>query len=85
MVNKDGCLVAAISRKDLRKNRDFPHASKDEGKRLLVGASVHTRPEDKERVRCLVEAGACVNVRSHEGTCPVPKCAWLKKRQAVSL
>ena len=57
VVDKEGRLVAAISRKDLRKNRDFPHASKDAGKRLLVGASVHTRPEDQERVAKLVEAG----------------------------
>jgi IMP dehydrogenase len=57
VVDKDGCLVAAISRKDLRKNRDFPNASKDEHKRLLVGASVHTRPEDRVRLKGLVEAG----------------------------
>ena len=57
VVNKAGCLVAAISRKDLRKNRDFPFASKDAGKRLLVGASVHTRPEDRDRIKALVAAG----------------------------
>ncbi|KOO25352.1 imp dehydrogenase [Chrysochromulina tobinii] len=62
VVDKDGCLVAAISRKDLRKNRDFPLASKDAGKRLLVGASIHTRPEDKARAAALVEAGVDVIV-----------------------
>jgi len=62
VVNASGCLVAAISRKDLRKNRDFPYASKDSNKCLLVGASVHTRPEDKERVTALVAAGVDVIV-----------------------
>jgi len=63
VVNKDHELVALISRKDLRKKRDFPHASTDAtSKRLLVGASVHTQPDDKRRVTELVEAGVDVIV-----------------------
>ena len=54
--------MAAISRKDLRKNRDFPLASKDEHKRLIVGASIHTRPNDRVRVAKLVEAGVDILV-----------------------
>ena len=46
----------------MRKNRDYPHASKGASKRLLVGASIHTRPEDKTRVAMLVEAGVDVVV-----------------------
>eukprot|EP00316_Scyphosphaera_apsteinii_P011778 CAMPEP_0119307198 /NCGR_PEP_ID=MMETSP1333-20130426/7759_1 /TAXON_ID=418940 /ORGANISM="Scyphosphaera apsteinii, Strain RCC1455" /LENGTH=432 /DNA_ID=CAMNT_0007310683 /DNA_START=150 /DNA_END=1448 /DNA_ORIENTATION=+ len=62
VVNDDMELVALISRKDLRKNRDYPNASKNKYKKLMVGASIHTRPEDKERVRKLVEAGVDVVV-----------------------
>lgn len=62
VINQRSELVAAISRKDLRKNRDFPLASKDSQKRLIVGASVHTRPNDKERVAKLVEAGVDIVV-----------------------
>ena len=81
VVDSNGCLVAAISRKDLRKNRDFPYASKDSSKRLLVGASVHTRPEDKERVAMLVEAGVDVIViDSSQGnsTYQMDMVKWLK-------
>lgn len=63
IVNSRHELVSLISRKDLRKNRDFPLASKDKcNKRLLVGASVHTRESDKERVKRLVEQGVNVIV-----------------------
>lgn len=63
IVNEAYELVALASRDDLRKNRDFPHATKSTiNKRLLVGAAVGTRESDKERVAKLVEVGVDVVV-----------------------
>lgn len=63
IINSRHELVSLISRKDLRKNRDYPMATKDRSnKRLMVGASIHTRESDKERVRRLVEQGVNVVV-----------------------
>merc|ERR1712085_11133 len=36
---------------------DFPNATKDSNKQLMVAASIGTRPQDKERVNALVAAG----------------------------
>lgn len=59
-------LVALVSRKDLRKNQDWPNASKDrKTKQLLVGAAVlvssaDSVDEQKSRLEALIAAGADV-------------------------
>ncbi len=60
VVDGDFRLVALLSRTDLLKNKDYPFASKNVGKQLLVGAAVSTKPEDRERVEALASVGTDV-------------------------
>jgi IMP dehydrogenase len=62
IVDDAGNLVSLTSRTDLKKNRDFPQASKNANKQLLVAASVGTRPADRERAAALVAEGVDVLV-----------------------
>lgn len=58
IVDEDGNLVSMISRSDLTKNLHFPLASKlPHSKQLICAAAIGTRPEDKDRLKLLVEAG----------------------------
>merc|ERR1712187_695396 len=61
-------MGALVSRTELKKNADFPLATKDKNKNLMVAASVGTRPVDKDRVRALVAAGVdAIVVDSSQG------------------
>jgi len=68
ILNKDGELVAMISRNDLKKNKTFPHATKDQNKQLRVAAAVPTVEGQDEwaRAEALVAAGADLIVLDSE-------------------
>jgi len=57
IITGDRELVALLARTDLKKNSEFPLATKDNAKRLVVAAAIGTREQDKTRVDKLVEAG----------------------------
>ncbi|KAF8472056.1 IMP dehydrogenase/GMP reductase [Kalaharituber pfeilii] len=58
IVDSNGNLTALLSRSDLMKNLHFPLSSKlPHSKQLVVSAAIGTRPDDRERLRKLVDAG----------------------------
>jgi IMP dehydrogenase len=72
IVNEMNELVALVSRRDLKKSRDFPLASQDANKQLLVAASCPPNiqsPETLDRVKKLVEAGVdAIVIDSSQGS-----------------
>ena len=58
IVDGNGQLVSLLSRSDLMKNLHYPLASKlPHSKQLICAAAIGTRPEDKDRLQMLAEAG----------------------------
>lgn len=72
VVNETFELVAVVSRRDLKKSRDYPNASQDANKQLLVAAACNPNvqlPETLERVKQLVEAGVdAIVIDSSQGS-----------------
>jgi IMP dehydrogenase len=82
ILTKTGHLVALMARTDLKKNADFPLATKDSKKQLVVAAAVGTRPDDKDRVRALVLAGVdAIVIDSSQGDSIFQQemVRWMKK------
>lgn len=69
IVTRSGLLVALVARTDIKKNVDFPNATKHPvNKELLVAAAIGTRPADRDRVKALVAAGVdAVVIDSSQG------------------
>merc|ERR1719281_753078 len=68
ILGKQGQLVALIAASDIRKEDQFPLATKDTKGRLMVACAVGTRPEDRDRVAQLVKAGVdAIVVDSSQG------------------
>ena len=65
IVDKKGYLKGLITMRDIKKNEEFPEASKDKFGRLRVGAAVGISTNTIERVRALLKAGVdCIVVDS---------------------
>jgi len=62
ITDSNGNCVGLITGKDIEKNKQFPHASKDEEGRLLVAAATGVGKEGIKRAESLIEAGVDIVV-----------------------
>lgn len=59
IVDKNGCLICFVFRKDYEQHKENPNELLDDHKRYVVGAGINTR-DYEDRVPALVEAGVDV-------------------------
>jgi len=62
LVDNDYNLMGLITIKDIEKTQRYPHAAKDRGGRLIVGAAVGIARNTMDRVKALTDAGVDVVV-----------------------
>ncbi|KAF8819450.1 IMP dehydrogenase [Cardiosporidium cionae] len=62
IVNKHFELISLVSRNDLKKEREFPLASKDDNSQLRCGAALSTKGDVLHRAKCLLDVGTDVLV-----------------------
>lgn len=81
IVNEANELVAMVSRRDLKKAKEFPSASQDANKQLLVAAACPAvaSPETLDRVKQLVEAGTDVLVLDSSQGSSAQQIEFLKR------
>jgi IMP dehydrogenase len=82
VVSKDGKITSLVAATDLKKNADFPMATKDQNKSLRVAAAVGTRPSDRDRVRGRVATGVdAIIIDSSQGDSMFQHemMRWMKK------
>lgn len=87
LVDEKGTLKGLITIKDLLKIKEFPHATKDERGRLVVGAAIGPMREPYERAKAVTEAGADFVVidAAHGHTKGVMNCVKLLKEKLPDL
>ncbi|CAM5301991.1 IMP dehydrogenase [Rhodanobacter lindaniclasticus] len=82
MVNDEFQLRGLITREDIQKARDNPHAAKDSHEALLVGAAVGVGGDTEQRVAALVDAGVdvlVVDTAHGHSQGVIDRVAWVKK------
>lgn len=84
IVDAHGKLVALVARTDLKKNADYPLATKAKDKSLMVAAAVSPRESDcQDRVQALVAAGVDAIVmdnRQGDNVEQLELIKWIKEK-----